>query len=441
MLQFNLSKPDRVVLHKRIASLHITPKEISLMSSTDLANEETKQSIKIAEKEALEHSILQKTKVPRAKITHKGLQDIEDVNGEAQGLRDEREQEEEERRERERMARLRAAQTQQQQQQQHQSTPQPESPTTHQSTWGAPPPNPIAPTFPRPSSDFIPAEPELNLADFINMDEEPPVHDGPPKEASPMPVGVGEAPPLVQESPGAATGAPSSTGISPFAAKTDTIRSSFDLNSLWTAPKPDPASPAPSPSTAVLPATLTPSTPPPPPPPLPSAIGDEKHAFIDAEILGEATDDQDFDMFLEEKDQDGDAAGENNSPEALQAAFDGLPHVWTGMVCTPPTCHPTTNPTPQINMPLDSTIPQETLVCARQLGGRHLPPTSPLWRTLFPAELLRIDGRVPVDKSAQFLLQMRMNPTKELLSVAFAPGAPGSAVGFGILMDFLIAKG
>jgi hypothetical protein len=48
------------------------------MSSTDLADEETKQSIKIAEKEALEHSILQKTKAPRAKITHKGMVDIEE---------------------------------------------------------------------------------------------------------------------------------------------------------------------------------------------------------------------------------------------------------------------------------------------------------------------------------------------------------------------------
>ncbi|KAJ7116022.1 hypothetical protein C8R44DRAFT_555763, partial [Mycena epipterygia] len=69
MLQFNLSKIDRTVLHKRIASADITPKEISLMSSTDLANEQTKQSIKIAEKEALEHSILEKTVVPRAKLT------------------------------------------------------------------------------------------------------------------------------------------------------------------------------------------------------------------------------------------------------------------------------------------------------------------------------------------------------------------------------------
>jgi hypothetical protein len=95
----------------------------------------------------------------------------------------------------------------------------------------------------------------------------------------------------------------------------------------------------------------------------------------------------------------------------------------------------------QINMPLDSTIPQETRVVARQTGGRLILANSPLWRTLFPSELLRIDGRVPVDKSSQFLLQMRMNSTKELIGVTFSPGSESSDAGFRILTDFLIAKG
>lgn len=108
MLSFNLSKPDRVLLHKRIASSQITPKELSTMSSTDLADEETKQSIKQAEQEALAHSILKKQSLPRAKITHKGIENIEDLNGAAQrDLEREREEEEEERIERERQARLR----------------------------------------------------------------------------------------------------------------------------------------------------------------------------------------------------------------------------------------------------------------------------------------------------------------------------------------------
>lgn len=189
----------------------ITPQEISRMSSTDLADEETKQNIKIAEKESLEQTILQKPTVPRAKITHKGLQDIEDVNGdlararETEGQR-EREQEEEERRERERRERLRAVEKQQQKQRTLSATP--ESPlvsshspiTVDQQTWGAPPPVPayvlqqhqqqhdivgptddilgssIRPLFAHTMSDVVmatvPEEHELNLADLINIDED-----------------------------------------------------------------------------------------------------------------------------------------------------------------------------------------------------------------------------------------------------------------------------
>jgi hypothetical protein len=91
-------------------------------------------------------------------------------------------------------------------------------------------------------------------------------------------------------------------------------------------------------------------------------------------------------------------------------------------------------------MPLDSAIPQETPVVARQMGGRLIEAESPLWKTLFPSDLLRIDGRVPVENSAKFLLQMRMNPTKELVAVAFSPSAEGET-GFKILSEFLLNKG
>ena len=92
-------------------------------------------------------------------------------------------------------------------------------------------------------------------------------------------------------------------------------------------------------------------------------------------------------------------------------------------------------------MPLDSTIPQEVSVNARQVGGRSLEHDSFLWRILFPTDFLRIDGRVPVDNSSKFLLQMRMNSAKELIAVAFSPALGGEDVSFQILSDFLIAKG
>ncbi len=92
-------------------------------------------------------------------------------------------------------------------------------------------------------------------------------------------------------------------------------------------------------------------------------------------------------------------------------------------------------------MPLDSSIPTETPIVARQMGGRPIEVGSPLWRTLFPADLLRIDGRVPVDKSAQFLLQVRLNPSKELIGAALMPAPDATDNGFMVFADFLIGKG
>ncbi|KAF8630111.1 hypothetical protein AX15_003072 [Amanita polypyramis BW_CC] len=440
-LQFNLSKTDRVAIHKRIASGNISPKEISVMSSTDLADEETKQNIKIAEQEALEHSILQKSTVPRAKITHKGLQDIEDVNGELVALRErererEREQEEEERRERERMARVRLAQMQQRQRTASVSVP-PESPVVPQKspTWGAPPPvpahamtsgeEPQSPTVARPppnplfvhtASELSVPVPELNLADIINIEDEASGHDAATTE--PLPVSPSSAASDVraqidiaekhgemakQQSPLHAA-----TGISPFAAKPSVP--SFDLSSLWSGPSVEAAPSAPPAAAA---ATLSPKSPP------PAAAEGHKDVIMESEI-SHATQDQDFDMFLEEKEEK-----EQPPPPPVppQPTFEDLPRVWSG----------------KISMPLDSTM-QETVVVARQLGGRPINGTSLLWKTLFPAELLRIDGRVATENSCSFLTQTRLNPTKELIAVAFSPADAQNGQGLKVISDFLIGK-
>ncbi|CAK5283082.1 unnamed protein product [Mycena citricolor] len=372
MLQFNLSKEDRTVLHRRIASGDISPKEISLMSTTDLANEQTKESIKLAEKEALEHSILEKTLVPRAKITHKGLEDIEVDSVVLSREREaERQREQEERRQRELEARQRVRTA-------SMSMP-PESPITPiTGNWMDVPRNlPSMPEAPEtalgPDANEMSAEPEMNLADLINIDDELG-----PVEAT--------ANPPVESIVGEAVVAPtlSPTGNSPFANNTP----SFDLDALWTEPNP-------TGSVASPPAT------------------DDR--TDDAMEVDNEPDDKDFDMFLEEKDPS----------ESLLAAFEAKPQVWTGKIC----------------MPIDSTIPQETRVAARQIGGRQIDHDSLLWKTLFPTDLLRIDGRVPTDKSAQFLLQTRMNSSKELVAASFSPVSEDGDSGFQTLMDFLIAKG
>ncbi|KAI0644219.1 hypothetical protein C8Q79DRAFT_974759 [Trametes meyenii] len=441
MLTFNLSKADRVVLHMRIASSRISPKELSTMSSTDLASEEEQQSIKKLEEEALAHSILKKSTVPRAKLTHKGLQDIEDVTG--AGRREaerEREEEEEERIERERLARLR----QQAQRAQSQGSAPPESPVVPQNpAWGAPPPVPLhaapaadpsssSPSIGRPpahplfvpsASDFAaagPLENELNLADLINIDEEPSGEIA-MTPVDPVATPFGEAPPLLadatsqQASPTTASPVtPSITGISPFAAKGSqpdlSSRPSFDLNAIWT------------PSSADA-STEGQAEPEPQDEPM---VTDQPGEGV----FAPEADDQDFDMFLNANDQESAAEPSPNEPikpdeEVKQTPLEDQLPIWTGTV----------------SMPLDSAIPQEVAVVARQAGGRTLGSDSPLWQTLFPSRELRIDGRVPVEKSAQYITQVRLNPTKELVAAAFSSAQGNDPSGFHAVKNHLLSKG
>ena len=78
---------------------------------------------------------------------------------------------------------------------------------------------------------------------------------------------------------------------------------------------------------------------------------------------------------------------------------------------------------------------------ARQLGGRPIDDSSLLWKTLFPTETLRIDGRVSTENSCNFLTQTRLNPTKELIAVAFSPANGENGQNFKAISDFLIGKG
>lgn len=356
MLIFNLSQDDRVAIHKRICYATISAKELSQMSSTDLANEETKQSIKLAEKEALEHSILKKTLIPRAKITHKGLQDIEDVNGESGTLIREREKErekeeeerrEEERRDRERQARLKAAEQHQRDRASSisQGSIPPESPNVPQSaTWGGSfpmhhgnysPTNdsirpPIHPLF-APSASVLQTspEPELDIADLIHLDDEPAPQDAfsdhlptPAPEVSapsgtdlPVPPEPAPPPPLIIPS--------SSTESSPVAASPTQLvkpetpaRVSFDLSALWSSPKTELASREIAKE--------------PEPEPEPEQEQEHRSHPIEVDTIPREATDQDFDMFLE-KDQDTEVA-QDERPQDPEAAFQAVPPVWMGKV-------------------------------------------------------------------------------------------------------------
>jgi hypothetical protein len=327
------------------------------MSSTELASQEQQESIKQAEQEALEHSILVKTTVPRSKITHKGLQDIEDVNEDSvvakQRERELEMAEQERERERERLARLRTVQPRAHT---HSNPPSasvpPESPVVPSSTsapWDAPAPVPLAQT-----SDFTHAvDPELNLGDFIHIDDEPP--ESTSATASSM-AAAPDVPASVSESSAAGQGSGQQgqstpmTGISPFAPSKPDMppRASFDLNTLWSAPPPPPPPPpnedntsGEGPEADDNGEAMDIDT---PTPPVeegksragePASVAEPEQGGVGGGVEhdGDGGDDLDFAMFLgqEEEDKEKERKEKALRPDP-QVVFEGLPHVWSGIV-------------------------------------------------------------------------------------------------------------
>lgn len=232
------------------------------MSSTDLADERTKHDIELAEKEALEHSILQKITAPRAKITHKGFETIEDITGQrASDAKEEEERMEMEKRERERQARQRKASVIKEGSPFTPVEPSPlsatfpgvNSPVTANNTAGDQASNVAAasstevpptttgrplvrapfrplfvPTLPEaPRDTAAPDEGGLSLSDLIDLDS------AGSKEASTF---VVKQEPI--DSSANRTDSPevtSPSGPSPFAPPQSAQASSFDLGSFWTA--------------------------------------------------------------------------------------------------------------------------------------------------------------------------------------------------------------
>ena len=253
MFQFNLPKPDRVSLRKGIATGRIKPEQLNVMSSTELADEHTKHEIEQAEKEALEHSILQKITAPRAKITHKGFETIEDVSGQrAADSREEEERMEMEKRERERQALQRKASINKEGSPFTPVEPSPLSATfpasnspvatnTTQQPWNSPtvPSSSTAgPAFARnvvrplfvpslpngPSDAGASVEGGLRLSDLIDLDGA-----GSRNDAEPVPK-QDSVETTAAESASAAVTSPS--GPSPFA-PSQSQTSNFDLGSFW----------------------------------------------------------------------------------------------------------------------------------------------------------------------------------------------------------------
>ncbi|KAG8968416.1 hypothetical protein FRB90_010821, partial [Tulasnella sp. 427] len=104
--------------------------------------------------------------------------------------------------------------------------------------------------------------------------------------------------------------------------------------------------------------------------------------------------------------------------------FEGLPVVWTGPV----------------QMPTDQDNVWTSRCEARHIGGRDLGTSDHLWKLLFTQPITRIDGRVPVPASNKYLVDTRLNPSKDLVAVALTPIEEGDPE-FAKLNEFLIKKG
>jgi hypothetical protein len=92
-----------------------------------------------------------------------------------------------------------------------------------------------------------------------------------------------------------------------------------------------------------------------------------------------------------------------------------------------------------MTLPIEERTHDARLV-ARQIGGKTLSTDSVLWRTLFPSGTMRVEGRVPTKEAAKFLIQMRMNSTKELYAVAFSPAPQSDETELKTMNDFLLTK-
>lgn len=91
-------------------------------------------------------------------------------------------------------------------------------------------------------------------------------------------------------------------------------------------------------------------------------------------------------------------------------------------------------------MPRENLPPLIPPVTVKQVGGRTLDLDSGLWQVLFPAVTTRIDGRVPVQKSSQYLVSMRLNSAKELIAVCFVPTSNVERQAYDDLIAFLVGK-
>lgn len=378
MLTYNLGQSDRVLLRKGIANGHISAQELSEMSSADLANEQAKQEMEKAAQEALHQSILKtQTILPRAKMTHKGEEIIETNASEDMRVRDEEERE-----------RLRAG--------------------LRVRTGSILEAN--------PESAGLSSATGISGVTFENHLAEDGTVLSPEKVSPDTPLVINTttvplSPITYTKEPGSALPdilSPTEITATPLRGNMHESRPSFDLNALWTGDAPNQSS------------TFAVS--------LSSPVGDDEED-VAMDLDDEAGPETDFGMFLdgvEEKKVQVDHATRSTTPPPPareDKKMDNIPVVWSG----------------DLVMPLDPKPALINKVSVRQVGGRSFGTSPSVWNLLFKGSQALIEGRVPTDRSIKYLVTTRLNPSKELIVVHFAP-TEESKENMAELFDFLTKK-
>jgi hypothetical protein len=166
-------------------------------------------------------------------------------------------------------------------------------------------------------------EPEIDLADFINIEEVSPTSEGVPTPLVPIatPSQSMEVDSYSRSASSTTTEVlqtPSpTTALSPFAGK-----QSFNLDTLWNNPKEQ------QDEEEAHTAAPPPASPPPLSPPTIKEDEFEGEDMVESPI--EQVEDQDFDMFLQDKEAAGEGASKAGPPPPL--TVESLPEVWKGMV-------------------------------------------------------------------------------------------------------------
>ncbi|KAF8596770.1 hypothetical protein BDV93DRAFT_527877 [Ceratobasidium sp. AG-I] len=394
MLNFNLSKKDRRELRKSIRVGLLSPDTLSRMSSLDLANAQAQQEAQKLAEESMKHSILQAQTAPLRKITHKGEQMIEKTVEEDSWRMQEEDSAREQERERQR--------------------------TRINSIDGdRPPPTPLSASFRRSSFDltpltstpqsiiptdrsFDPASTVFNIdfdGDGSNMLNHgpltPPELSGDPMEASDNVLGddVVSSPPPTSSSP-----------MAPNFSLDGLFGASDTVHPSWSEPQED------------------------------GSIGG--HSTAGDDLI--ASSDADFDAFITVDEDEESVPAQPAQPQATASAPTPTPQVleralsladisplWRGHVRMPSIADP--NRMIQFQSQF------------KQIGGAEFHDTEENRKSLFPASLFEIIGRVSTSQAINYLVSMRLNPTKELFAVAIIPGEEDKAA-YLELHKLLIAK-